>query len=428
MTTTLATPRAGSRAETVQIVRSAGGITAWLVEDYAVPLVAFDIAFHGGSSQDPEGRSGTAALMAGLLDEGAGTLDADAFHRALDDKAIEISFSADRDLITGRAKTLSRHLDAAVELLRLALNEPRFDVAAVDRVRSQMAASLRREAKDPDALASRAWREAAFPNHPYGHPVRGTLESIARVTREDVVSAHKALMARGSLKIAVVGAIDAERLRNILDHVFGALPTEPQLVPIADIAIAREGRREVIDLDIPQATLRFGTNGIARLDDDHMAAVVLNHILGGGVFSARLFKEVREKRGLAYSVYSHLSTFDHAAVFSGGTSTKNERAAESLSVIEDEIRKLTAEGPTVDELDKAKKYLTGSYALRFDTSLKIASQLVNLQTEGIGVEYLDQRNPLIEAVTLADTQRVAKRLFADAGLLVTVVGRPVGIA
>ncbi len=428
MTSTLATPKVGSRAETVQIVRSAGGITAWLVEDYAVPLVAFDIAFHGGAAQDPTGKYGTVALMAGLLDEGAGPMDADAFHRALDDKAIEISFSADRDLVTGRAKTLSRHVDAAVELLRLALCEPRFDTAAVERVRSQMGASLRREAKDPDALASRAWREAAFPNHPYGHPVRGTLESLAAITREDIVAAHRALVTRGSLKIAVVGAIDAERLRAILDHVFAALPAQPTLVPVADITIARGERREVVDLDIPQATLRFGTNGLARLDDDHMAAVVVNHILGGGVFSARLFKEVREKRGLAYSIYSQLSTFDHAAVFSGVTSTKNERAAESLSVIENEIRKLTEDGPSEDELDKAKKYLTGSYALRFDTSLKIASQLVNLQTEGIGVEYLDQRNPMIEAVTLADARRVAKRLFADAGLLVTIVGRPVGIA
>ncbi|MDX7952543.1 pitrilysin family protein [Lichenihabitans sp. Uapishka_5] len=427
MTTTLATPTTGSRAETVQIVRSAGGITAWLVEDYAVPLVAFDIAFHGGAAQDPAGKQGTVALMAGLLDEGAGTMDADAYHRALDDKAIEISFSADRDLVTGRAKTLSRNLDAAVELLRLAVCEPRFDASAVERVRQQLSASIRREAKDPDALASRAWREAAFPNHPYGHPVRGTLESLAAITRDDVVEAHTALVTRGSLKIAVVGAIDADTLRATLDRAFGALPAAPRLRPIADVMIGRGGRREVIDLDIPQATLRFGTNGIPRLDDDHMAGVVLNHILGGGVFSARLFREVREKRGLAYSVYSQLATFDHASIFSGGTSTKNERAAESLSVIEDEIRKLTEDGPTADELDKAKKYLTGSYALRFDSSLKIASQLVHLQAEGIEVGYLDQRNPLIEAVTLEDTHRVARRLFGDAGLLVTVVGRPVGI-
>ena len=426
--TTLAMPRATSRADTVQTVTSRGGITAWLVEDYAVPLVAFDIAFHGGAAQDPAGKPGTAAMMASLLDEGAGPYDSEAFHRALDDKAIEISFSADRDVINGRAKTLAKNVDAAVELLRLAVCEPRFEDVAIDRVRSQFSAALRREAKDPDSLASRAWREAAFPGHPYGNPVRGTLESLATIGRDDLVAMHRATVTRGTLKIAVVGAIDAERLRAMMDLAFSALPEHGTLVPIPDVEIVPGEHRAIVDLDVPQATLRFGTNGIARLDPDHMTAVVVNHILGGGVFSARLFREVREKRGLAYSVHTQLSTFDHAALFSGGTSTKNERAAESLSVIEDEIRKMAGEGPTEDELDKAKKYLTGSYALRFDSSLKIASQLVHLQTEGIEVSYLDERNAMIEAVTLADTKRVAKRLFEGKGLLVTVVGRPEGLA
>ena len=428
MMSTLVRPKIESRAAGVQIVTSPGGITAWLVEDYAVPLVAFDIAFHGGAAQDPAGKPGTVAMMASLLDEGAGAYDSEGYHRALDDKAIEISFSADRDMVNGRAKTLSKNVAAAVELLRIAVCEPRFDMPAVDRVRAQLSSSIRREAKDPDSLASRAWREAAFPGHPYGNPVRGTLESLAAITRDDLVAAHRALVTRQTLKIAVVGAIDAARLQTILDTVFGALPERGTLVPVADVAIAAGEQRKLIDLDVPQATLRFGTNGIARLDPDHMTAVVVNHILGGGVFSARLFREVREKRGLAYSIYTQLSTFDHAALFSGGTSTKNERAAESLEVIEAEIAAMAAEGPTEDELVKAKKYLTGSYALRFDSSVKIASQLLHLQTEGIDVTHLDERNGLIEAVTLADTRRVAKRLFDGKGLLVAVVGRPEGMA
>lgn len=426
--TTLTKPDVASRASGVQIVQSPGGITAWLVEDYAVPLVAFDIAFRGGAAQDPVGKAGTAAMMASLLDEGAGVYDSDAFHRALDDKAIEISFNGDRDLVNGRAKTLTRHIDATAELLRVATCEPSLEAAAIDRVRAQMSSAIRRDAKDPDALASRAWRDAAFPGHPYGQPTRGTLESLASITRDDLVAMHRATVTRETLKIAVVGAIDAERLRTILDRVFGALPARSTLQPIADVVLPPGQRRLVIDLDVPQATLRFGTDGIARLDPDHMAAVVVNHILGGGIFAARLFREVREKRGLAYSIHTQLSTFDHTALFSGGTSTKNERAAESLAVIEAEIASMAADGPTEDELDKAKKYLTGSYALRFDSSLKIASQLVHLQTEDLGVEYLDERNAMIEAVTLEDARRVAKRLFEGKGLLVTVVGRPEGMA
>jgi zinc protease len=423
----MATTVTGTRAASVQKVHSPGGIEAWLVEDYAVPLVAFDMAFRGGAAQDHAGKAGVAAMMASLLDEGAGTLDAEAFHRAMDDKAIEISFSADRDHFTGRVKTLARHVEAAAALLRLAVAMPRFDADAVERVRGQIAAGLRRDLKDPDALAGRAWREAAFPNHPYGYPVRGTLESLATITRDDLVAAHRACIARDTLKIAVVGAIDAGRLGTLLDQIFETLPPKAALVAVPDIPVATEGgKREIVDLDVPQATIRFGLNGIPRKDPDHMAGVVVNHILGGGVFSARLFREVREKRGLAYSVYSQLSTFDHAALFSGGTSTKNERALESLGVIEDEIRSLATDGPTAEELDKARRYLTGSYALRFDSSSKIASQLVHLQTEGFDVDHLDERNPMIEAVTMEDARRVAKRLFDQGGMLVTIVGRPVG--
>ncbi len=416
-----------SRAATVQKVRSPGGIEAWLVEDYAVPLVAIDFSFKGGAAQDPAGKAGVAAMMASLLDEGAGDLDSEGFHRALDDRAIEISFGADRDVVSGRLKTLSRSVSEAVDLLRIALNAPRFDADAIERVRAQITAGFRREAKDPDALAGRGWRESAFANHPYGLPVRGTAETLAGIARTDLVEIYRRSLVRRDLKIAAVGAIDAATLGDMLDRAFGELPAEGSLIAIAPVQVAAGGKPQVIDLDIPQSTIRFGLPGIARRDPDHMAAVVINHILGGGVFSARLFREVREKRGLAYSVYSHLSTFDRTAIFGGGTSTKNERAKESLDVIAEQIHDLATDGPTDDELDKAKKFLTGSYALRFDTSLKIASQLVNLQTEGFDVDYLDERNGLIEAVTLEDAKRVGTRMLGAGPLLVTVVGRPDGL-
>lgn len=416
-----------SRAATVQKVRSPGGIEAWLVEDYAVPLVAIDFSFKGGAAQDPAGKTGTTAMMASLLDEGSGDLDSEAFHRALDDRAIEISFGADRDAVSGRLKTLSRAVGEAVDLLRSALNAPRFDADAIERVRAQITAGFRREAKDPDALAGRGWRESAFPGHPYGLPVRGTAETLATVGRADLVEVYRRTLVRRDLKIAAVGAIDAATLGDMLDRAFGDLPASGSLIEIPPVAVAAGGRPQVIDLDIPQSTIRFGLPGIARRDPDHMAAVVVNHILGGGVFSARLFREVREKRGLAYSIYSHLSTFDRTAIFGGGTSTKNERAKESLDVIGQEIDALATEGPTAEELDKAKKFLTGSYALRFDTSLKIASQLVNLQTEGFDVSYLDERNGLIEAVSLDDAKRVGARMLGAGPLLTTVVGRPAGL-
>jgi len=425
--TTQTQSRPTSRADSVQKVTSAGGLHAWLVEDYAVPLVAFEFAFKGGCSQDNPAKAGAASMLSALLDEGAGPHDADAFHRAMDDKAVEISFSAGRDSFNGRMKTLTRHLDAAAGLLRLAVCEPRLDEDAIERVRSQMVASLKREAKDPDALAGKAWREAAFGTHPYALPSRGDLDTIPAITREDLVAMRKRLMARDNLKIAVVGAIDAGKLALLLDEVFGALPAHGDLKTIPDVDMASMGERKIVDLDVPQSTIRFGLPGLGRNDPDFWAGVVVNHILGGGVFSARLFREVREKRGLAYSVHSQLMTYDHAALFSGGTSTKNERAGESLSVIEEEIAKLAEDGPTEDELDKALKYLIGSYALRFDTSTKIAGNLAHLQVEGYPVEFLDERNGHIAAVTMEDAKRVARRLFLGKKLLVAAAGRPTGM-
>jgi zinc protease len=430
-TTTLARgkalPAAISRAGKVQKIATPSGLTAWLVEDYAVPLVAMEFSFKGGTSQDTAEKAGAAAMLAALLDEGAGDLDSQAFHRALEEKAIELSFGAGRDFFSGQLRTLAKYIDRAFELTRLAVTAARLDDTAIERVRAQLAAGIRSEANDPDAMAGNAWRAHAFPQHPYGLSWKGTLDTIARVTRDDLVALKGRALARDALKIAIVGAIDAKRAAALLDVAFGDLPARGHLTPVADIAVHELGGRHIVDLDVPQATIRFGSPGIARKDDDHMAAVVVNHILGGGVFSARLFKEVREKRGLAYSVYSHLSTYEHAAVFSGGTSTKNERAAESLKVIQEQIADLAAKGPTPKELDKARNFLIGSYDLRFDTSSKIASQLVTLQNEGFDADYLDKRNPLIAAVSKSDAARVAKRLLGGGKLLVTVAGRPQGM-
>jgi zinc protease len=423
---TLATPK--SRAENVQRVVTPGGIEAWLVESYAVPLVALEFSARGGAAQDPAGKEGLATLLAGLLDEGAGPYDSRAFHRAVEDLAVHIGFGADRDSLSGHLQTLSRNIDQAFALLKLALNDARFDADAIERVRGQLAAGIKRDANDPDAMVAKAFREAAFPGHPYGRPTRGELDTLERLTRSDLEAMRGRLFARDNLKIAVVGAIDAVTLATRLDETFGGWSQRGDLAPVSDIAVHDVGARKIIDLDVPQSTMRFGRPGIAKKDPDYFAALVANHILGGGVFTARLFNEVREKRGLAYSVYSQLNEYDHCPMMIGAAATKNERAGETLEVLEEQCRLLSSEGPSPDELDKARKFLTGSYALRFDTSTKIAGQLVNIQLDGLEPSYLDERNAKIDAVTLEDARRAAQRLLGDGKLLVAVAGRPRGIS
>ena len=416
-----------SRASRVQVVRSPGGVEAWLVEDYAVPLLAVHFGWKGGAAQDPASKPGTATLLAGLLDEGAGDLDSHAFQQALDDHAIELSFSADRDALQGRLKTLSRHAGKAFELTALAVQAARLDIEAVERVRGQIAASLRFETNDPEHAAAKLFRTHSYPGHPYGQPVKGDLDLIATISRDDLMAMRARLLARDNLRIAVVGAIDAETLGRELDRVFADLPALADLAPVPVVTVSNVGTQHIRTIELPQSTIRFGRQGLMRDDPDHTAALVANHCLGAGAFTSRLYKEVREKRGLCYSVYSQNSELDRGAMFVGATSTKNERAVEAVDTIRGEINKLASEGIGADELAKAKQYLVGSYDLRFDTSRKIAGQLVGLQLDGYGVERLDTRNALIEAVDVADAARAAKRLLGDGSLLITVAGKPVGL-
>ncbi len=411
----------------VQRVVSAGGIEAWLVEEHAVPLVAMEFAFIGGATQDPAAKPGVASMLAGLLDEGAGPHTSDAFQELLAARAIELDFRADHDTLRGSLKTLLAHADTAFDLTRLAVTQARLDADAIERVRAQMLAGLRHEAKNPASQAGLAFLAAAFPDHPYGRPVRGTLDSVAAIDRKDLDAYRLTVLTRGNLFVSVVGAIDAATLAGQLDAIFGALPAEASLMPVAAVAPQGLGSRTIVPLDVPQSVVRFGCAGIARRDADYLPAYVVNHILGGGVFSARLFKEVREKRGLAYGISTSLLPMRHAALLMGGTATKNERVAESIGVIGDEIRRLAAEGPTAEELKLAKQYIVGSYALNFDTSTKIAAQLLTIAIEGLGIDYIDRRNSLIEAITADDIARAGRRLLGDGSLLVVVAGQPVGV-
>ncbi|QJP17726.1 insulinase family protein [Starkeya sp. ORNL1] len=421
-------PPAQSETTRIQRVVSPGGIEAWLVHDTTLPLVAIEIAFVGGSAQDPADAPGVASLMSSLLDEGAGEFDSHAFQDKLAEKAIELRFDASRDTLNGSLRTLSENLDPALELLRLSVTSPRFDDEAVERIRQSQLAVLRRRSTDPSSLASLGWSARAFPNHPYGRPVDGTLASIPAITRADLAAFAKRVIAKDNLKIAVVGDITPEQLGAALDRTFGALPAKAQLTPVPEVVPQGLGSIVVKELNVPQASIVFGGIGLKRNDPDFIPAFVLNHMLGGSAFSSRLFREVREKRGLAYSVYSQLAPLDHAGLLLGGTATKNDRAAESIELIRAEYLKLLTDGPSEEELADAKSYLIGSFALRFDSSAKVASQLLQIQLDDLGIDYIDVRNKLVAAVTLADIKRVAGRFAKDPALLFSVVGRPAGIS
>jgi zinc protease len=354
-------------------------------------------------------------------------MDSKTFHERLENHAIELGFRVGRDYFHGSLRALNEHRDEAVDLLRLALTKPRFDTEAVERVREQELSVLRRDTTNPNDLAGRRWWQTAFPGHPYGRETKGTLETVPRITVDDLRGYVRRVFARNELKVSIVGDVDERSAGELIDRVFGGLPAKHDLKPIPDATPSGLGRRIVIDVDVPQAVVTFGGPGMARHDPQFMAAYVANHILGGGSFSSRLYKEVREKRGLAYGVSDSLIWFRHAAVVLGGTATQADRTADALAVIEQQVKRMAENGPTAEELAAAKSYLKGSYALTLDTSGKIAAQLTQIQIDNLGIDYIQRRGALIDAVTIEDARKAAHRLYGG-GMLVTVAGRPKGLA
>ena len=419
--------RSRLHATNIERVTSPGGIEAWLVRDTSLPLIALNFSFLGGANEDPEGKAGTGYMVSSMLDEGAGPLDSRGFHQQLEENAVELRFSVTHDYFQGSIKLLRERQDQSFELLRLALNEAKFEDAATARVASQILAALRRETTDPGSIAGRTWWNTAFAGHPYARPNNGTLTSVPTITGQDQKDYARRVFTRAHLKVAAVGDIDAAGLGKVLDRVFGALPASGELRSVPNAAPREVGRRIVSQLNVPQAVIRLGGAGIPRKDPDFMAAYLVNHILGGGSFTSRLYDEVREKRGLAYGVYSYLLNLRHTSMFMASTQTSADQTREALELIELEIRRMVDEGPTEAELAKAKAYLKGAYALNFDTSTKIASMLLQIQLDDLGIDYINRRSAIIDAVTIEDARRAAKRL-ASGGVLTTVVGQPKNLA
>jgi zinc protease len=409
-------------AAKIQHLISPGGIEAWFVQDATVPLVAMEFGMSGGAAQDPADKPGVGNMVADLIDEGSGDLDSRAFHERLDRRAIDLSFSVTRDNFRGSLRMLKDNKDEAFDLLRMSLTSPHFDSADIERIRAQIISGLKRETTNPSSLASRRFLEVAFGGHPYARPSNGSLQSVPTITGADLKDYASRVLTREKLKIAVVGDIDAATLGRLLDQTFGGLPAKSTLAPIPDVEPTSPPRREFIALDVPQTVVTFGGPGFRRNEPDFMAAFVVNHILGGGTLSSRLYREVREKRGLAYSVYDQLLWMDHSAMVVGNTATRADRASETVDAVTREVRRMAEEGPTQQELDEAKSYLKGSRLLSLDTSSKLASALLQYQLDRLPIDYLERRNALVDAVTLEDAKQAAQRLWAH-GLLTVVVGR-----
>jgi zinc protease len=410
----------------IRQVTSDGGINAWVVEEPSIPFIALEIRFRGGASLDMPEKRGAVNLMAGLLEEGAGDLDAQAFQTAREALAARFSFRATDDTIGISAQFLTDNQDEALALLRQALIEPRFDQTALDRVRAQVLAGIASDAVNPRSIASAAFNAAAFDDHPYGTSLDGTAESVAALTRDDIIAAHRNTLTRDRLYVSVVGDITVDQVGPILDALLGDLPADGPPAP-ADVPFGLAGGVTVIDFDNPQSVALFGHVGMKRDDPDFFAAFIINHVLGAGGFQSRLMTEVRERRGLTYGIGTSLAPMFHAEMLLGSVASSNATVAEAIEVIREEWQRLATEGLTEQELDSAKTFLTGEYPLRFDGNAAIATIMVGMQMIDLPPDYVINRNDYINAVTLEDISRVAASLLRPDDLHFVVVGRPEGL-
>lgn len=407
-------------------ITSPGGINAWVVEEPSIPFVALELRFRGGASLDRPGKRGAVNLMTGLIEEGSGDMDAQAFQTEREGLAANFGFRAYDDTLSISASFLTENKDRALALFRQALVAPTFEQDALDRVRAQVLSGIARDAKDPNSIAGAVFDAAAFDGHPYGSAINGTVESVSALTREDMVQAHRDALTLDRIYVAVVGDITANAVGPMLDELLGDLPTEGPMLP-DDVTFGLAGGVTVVDFETPQSVALFGHAGMKRDDPDFFAAYIMNQVLGAGGFESRLMNEVREKRGLTYGISTFLVPKFQTEMMLGSVASSNATIAEAIAVTRAEWARMANEGMTAEELATAKTYLTGEYPLRFDGNSEIADIMVGMQTIGLPSEYVVNRNDYIEAVTLDEVNRVASQLLQPDALHFVVVGQPEGL-
>lgn len=410
-------------AVTVRSIAGPTGVETWLAEEHALPMVAFEISLPAGSAYDPSGRQGLASMAASLLDEGAGDLGSDAFKEALESRAIRLSARADRDYLVITLTSLSESTGEAVRLTALALAHPRFDPAAVERMRAAALARLKQEDQNPARAAVKAWFGAYFGEQAYAHAPDGSVSGISAVTSSDLSDFAAAHFTRGAIKVAVAGDIGEAALKRDVQQLFLALPDRNIPAAAKPSDTGKPGLRSVPRSEAAPVAV-FGMAGPMRNDPDYIAAYVANEILGGGTFSARLMDQVRDKRGLTYGIETHLDDFRSAGVIVGEVQSDKTKIDTALQVTTGEMARFARDGATAKELSDAKTYLTGSYPLTLDSDAKIARTLGQYQRSGLPADYVAKRNALIGAVTLSKVNEAAKKYFNPSRLLVVIVGTP----
>ena len=414
------------RIPQVREVTASNGVKAWLIEEKSTPLIAVSVLFNGGAASDPKRLQGLTPMAAAVLSEGAGRYKSEQLNQILAEKAIELDFSSGADYISAELTTLRQNRDEAFDFLRLALTKPRFDKRALKQARERILAAVKARKGNPNAAAYERFLKLVFKNHPYSR-IMPSADGVKAVTRANLKRLVRRRFARDNMVIGVAGNISESELKALLEKTFSDLPEKAVLPDIPDFTPELSARTDVLTMDVPQSAAVFGHAGIPRGDPDYYAALLVDYSFGGGGFASRLFDKVREKNGLAYSVSTFMLPLKHSPMYIGTLASDNAKIAGAIDIVKAEWAKMAQSGQTAKELKDAKTYLTGSFPLSFTSSAGLASFLAALQDNGEGIDYLQNRNALMNAVSLSDARRVAARLLAPESLFFVVVGKPANL-
>ena len=398
------------------------GIVLLVVERPGVAIVAARVFMRAGSAFEPPGRAGLANLTGALLTRGAAGRTGPQIDSAIEFVGGSLEAAASRDGMVASLSILTRDRTLGFDLLAGVVLTPTFPPDELTRKVSQIQAGIKRSEEDPNTVAARALARLVYAGHPYGRPIEGTIESVGKLTRDDVVAFYRAQARPDTTVVAVVGDITVDEARREVLKRFGgwARPSAPPPT-VPPVRPGATPQSETITKELTQATLMLGRQAVRQVDPDYFPLIVASYVLGGGSAS-RLYARVRDEGGLAYAVYSFVSPARYGSAFALSAQTRTAEVGKVGDILKEELARMTREPVTADELQLAKDYLIGSFPLRLDTTAKVADFVIALEEQELGLDYADRYKASVARVTAADVQRVAGKFFAPDSFSRVVVG------
>jgi zinc protease len=409
----------------VKAITTENKINAWLIEQPLVPMIAIEIGFkHAGFAHDPKDKQGLALIVSRLLLEGTEDHDALEFNQELENRAIRLNFSVDEDFFYVTLQTLTEHVEEAFELLDDVLEEPRFAEESINKAKEQLHTDQARLYQLPHVIANQVVRQKLFPDHPYSQSQWGTAKTIENISVEDIRNYARTHFTKEHMVIGVAGDIDEEALAELLEEHFDDLEDSSDIKPIAMIEPLVERKEVVVKQPNSQTMVQFVTKGLAHDESLFFPAFVMNQIIGGSSLTSRLGEAIREEKGLVYYVNSYLIPMQASALWLGSFSSQNTTVVEAIQTLRATLQKAKEGGFTDEEVNAAKRYLTGSFLLQLTNNKRLANYLLFMQLRGLDIDYITKRNDYINAVTTEEVNEAAKMLLSPEKLVMILVGDP----